>query len=99
MIDVFFRSAPEKIPFAIDCYQRECRRLFEVLDRRLGESEFLAGDYSIADIANWSWVHIYPWPGVSIEGLDHLQRWLAVPTALHVPNEEELVQAAQKILV
>src|SRR5438477_5106778 len=59
--NVFFRYAPEKIPFAIDRYQRECRRLFEVLNTQLGEHEYLAGDYSIADIANWSWVHTYPW--------------------------------------
>src|SRR6187399_445178 len=59
--NVFFRYAPAKIPYAIDRYQRECRRLFEVLDARLATAEYLAGDYSIADIANWSWVHIYPW--------------------------------------
>ena len=54
--NVFFRYAPEKIPYAIDRYQNECRRLFEVLDTRLAEREYLAGDYSIADIANWTWV-------------------------------------------
>jgi glutathione S-transferase/GST-like protein len=75
--NVFFRYAPEKIQFAIDRYQRESRRLFEVLNARLATHEFLAGDYSIADIANWSWVHTYPWSGVEVEGLDHLQRWLA----------------------
>jgi glutathione S-transferase/GST-like protein len=75
--NVFFRYAPEKIQFAIDRYQRESRRLFEVLNARLAANEFLAGDYSIADIANWSWVHTYPWSGVEVEGLDHLQRWLA----------------------
>src|SRR5215471_15851960 len=51
--NVFFRYAPEKIPFAIDRYHRECRRLFEVLNTRLAEHEYLAGEYSIADIANW----------------------------------------------
>jgi glutathione S-transferase len=74
--NVFFRYAPEKLPYAIDRYQRECRRLFEVLDGQLADHEYLAGDYSIADIANWSWVHSYRWSGVSIEGLDHLARWL-----------------------
>src|SRR5690349_5065138 len=64
--NVFFRYAPEKIPYAIERYQREVRRLFEVLDTRLGEAEYLAGDYSIADIANWSWVHGYKWSGVGI---------------------------------
>ncbi len=74
--NVFFRYFPEKIPAAIDRYQHECRRLFEVLDRRLAEVEWLAGAYSIADIANWCWVRTYAWSGVSIDGLDHLQGWL-----------------------
>jgi len=74
--NVFFRYFPEKIQPAIDRYQNECRRLFEVLNGRLGESEYLAGEYSIADIANWSWVRTYKWSGVSIDGLEHLQRWL-----------------------
>ncbi len=76
--NVFYRYFPEKIQPAIDRYQNECRRLFEVLDRRLGESEWLADDYSIADIANWCWVRTYKWSGVSRDGLDHLDRWLAV---------------------
>ncbi len=51
-------------------------RLFEVLDRRLGESEWLADEYSIADIANWCWVRTYRWSGVSVDGLTNLRRWL-----------------------
>ena len=74
--NVFFRYFPEKIQPAIDRYQNESRRLFEVLDRRLGESEWLADDYSIADIANWCWVRTYKWSGVSRDGLPHLDRWL-----------------------
>jgi len=74
--NVFFRYFPEKIQPAIDRYQNESRRLFEVLDRRLGESEWLAGDYSIADIANWCWVRTYKWSGVNADGLPHLRRWL-----------------------
>ena len=73
--NVFFRYFPEKIQPAIDRYQNECRRLFEVLDRRLGESEWLADDFSIADIANWCWVRTYKWSGVNVEGLPHLKRW------------------------
>src|SRR5690554_1432392 len=79
--NVFFRYFPEKIQPAIDRYQNECRRLFEVLNTRLGESEYLAGDYSIADIANWAWVRTYKWSGVSIDGLEHLQRWMAALAA------------------
>jgi GST-like protein len=74
--NVFYRYAPEKIPYAIDRYQRESRRLLEVLDTRLAKSEYLAGDYSIADIATWPWVRTYKWSGVSIDGLPHLERWL-----------------------
>lgn len=73
--NVFFRYFPEKIQPAIDRYQNECRRLFEVLDTRLGQAEFLAGEYSIADIANWAWVRTHKWSGVSIEGLENLRRW------------------------
>jgi GST-like protein len=75
--NVFFRYFPEKIQPAIDRYQNECRRLFEVLDTRLADRQWLADEYSIADIANWCWVRTYKWSGVSVDGLDHLQRWLA----------------------
>jgi glutathione S-transferase len=74
--NVFFRYFPEKIPAAISRYQNESRRLFEVLDRRLGESEWLAPEYSIADIANWCWVRTYKWSGVSVDELPNLRRWL-----------------------
>jgi len=74
--NVFYRYFPEKVQSAIDRYQNESRRLFEVLDGRLKDHEWLAGDYSIADIANWSWVRTHKWSGVSVEGLDHLQRWM-----------------------
>lgn len=74
--NVFFRYFPEKIQPVIDRYQNESRRLFTVLDRRLGESEWLADDFSIADIANWCWVRTYKWSGVPVEGLANLRRWL-----------------------
>lgn len=74
--NVFFRYFPTKLQPAIDRYQNECRRLFEVLDTRLSENEWLADDYSIADIANWCWVRTYKWSGVSVEELDSLQRWM-----------------------
>jgi len=112
--NVFFRYAPEKIPFAIDRYQRECRRLFEVLDRRLADHEYLAGDYSIADIATWSWAHTHGWSGVDVGGLDHLQRWLAAiearpavargravpqPLELSAVTAEQFAEGARKLLV
>ncbi len=75
--NVFFRYMPEKIQVAIDRYQGETRRLLTVLDTRLKDHEYLAGDYSIADIANFAWARIHGWAGVAIDGLPSLQRWLA----------------------
>ena len=74
--NVFFRYFPEKIQPAIDRYQNEGRRLFEVLDTHLAKQDWLAKDYSIADIANWCWVRTYKWSGISIEGLNNLERWM-----------------------
>ena len=76
--NVFFRYFPEKLQPAIDRYQNEGRRLFEVLDARLADNEYLAGDYSIADMANWAWVRTHNWSGISIEGLVNLSRWMGV---------------------
>ena len=74
--NVFFRYLPEKIPLAIDRYQGEVKRLFRVLDGRLAQHEYLAGDYSIADIANWAWVRTWKWSGVPIDDLPNLSRWV-----------------------
>ena len=75
--NVFYRYWPgEKIQPAIDRYQNEGRRLFEVMETRLRDNEYLADDFSIADIANWCWVRIYKWSGINIDGLDGLQRWM-----------------------
>ena len=76
--NVFFRYFPEKIQPAIDRYQGESKRLFRVLDGHLKDHEYLAGDYSIADIANWAWVRTHRWSGVEVDDLPHLQRWLAL---------------------
>ena len=72
----FLRTAPEPIPYAIKRYQDETLRLYRILDARLADHEYLAGDYSIADIAAWPWVRIHPFAGVEVDGLPHLQRWL-----------------------
>ena len=110
--NVFYRYAPEKIPYAIERYQREVRRLFEVLNTRLADNEYLAGEYSIADIASWSWVQGYEWSGASIDGLDHLKRWLeairarpAVQRGRAVPPPSDLgsgdaktIEGARKML-
>jgi glutathione S-transferase len=101
--NVFYRYAPERIPYAIDRYQREVRRLFEVLETRLIDHEFLAGDYSLADIANWSWVRGYKWSGVTLDGLPNLERWLeaigerpAVKRGVDVPEPVDLDEMLRK---
>ncbi len=105
--NVFYRYFPEKIPAAIERYQNESRRLFEVLERRLSESEWLADDFSIADIANWCWVRTHKWSGVTTEGLPNLQRWLdvmrerpacrrGVEVPFRLPNMEKDEEAAKE---
>lgn len=98
--NVFYRYFPEKIPAAIDRYQKETRRLYEVLNTRLAEVEYLAGSYSIADIATYPWVALYDWAGVSIEGLPHLARWLqqvgerpAVQKGIELPPSRPVEQS------
>jgi glutathione S-transferase len=100
--NVFFRYFPEKIPAAISRYQNETRRLYTVLDGQLAKHEWLAGDYSLADIANYSWVRIHGWAGVEIDGLDHLKRWMdavaarpAVQRGLAVPQPVDFEAAAR----
>jgi len=75
--NVFNRYFPEKIPSVIARYQTETMRLFGVMDRRLADHEFLAGAYSIADIACWPWVMQYDWAGLDISEFSHLTRGLA----------------------
>ena len=105
--NVFYRYFPEKIQPAIDRYQNESRRLFEVLDNRLAQSQWLAGDFSIADIANWCWVRTYKWSGVECDDLVHLKRWRdemrarpACETGVNIPtkveNLEKNPEAAKK---
>lgn len=72
----FQRHAPEKVPYAIDRYTREVTRLFRVMDRRLGEVEYLAGDYSIADMAAYPWVVPFDGFGLRLDEFLNLERWL-----------------------
>ncbi|HEX3486526.1 MAG TPA: glutathione binding-like protein, partial [Micropepsaceae bacterium] len=65
----------EKIPYAIDRYVKETNRLYGVLDRRLADRAFIAGDYSIADIAAYPWIVPYRRQGQSLEDFPHLKRW------------------------
>lgn len=72
----FRRFAKEQIPYAIDRYTNETRRLYGVIDRRLGESRWLAGDdYSIADIATYPWIMRHEWQGVDLAEFPNVARW------------------------
>jgi len=74
--NVYFRYSEEKLQSVIDRYQNESKRLLAVLDGRLAGNEYLAGNFSIADIANWSWARTHKWSGLDVSDLPHLQRWL-----------------------
>ncbi|HRW28864.1 MAG: glutathione S-transferase N-terminal domain-containing protein [Alphaproteobacteria bacterium] len=94
--NVFYRYFPEKYQPAIDRYQNESRRLFEVIDTHLKDRKWLGDDYSIADIANWCWIRSYEWGGMSVDGLDNLKRWMdeinarpACQRGVNIPPEEE----------
>jgi GST-like protein len=104
----FVRYFPEEVPQAISRYCNESRRLYEVLDRQLAVSDYLTGEYSIADIANYSWVRSYYWARVDIEGLDNLQSWMqrmadkpGIQRGCEVPqgakNAEELKKGGSSI--
>ena len=73
---VFERYFPESIPAARKRYHNETRRLYEVLDVRLSHSDWLAKDFSIADIANRSWIRSHKWARISTDGLENLERWM-----------------------
>ena len=107
--NVFFRAMEDKIQPAIDRYQHETRRLFEVLDAQLQRQQWLGPDYSIADIANWCWVRLYFWSGVPLEDLPGLYRWkqqmdarpacqrgVEVPHALELPTDPHGVERVSK---
>ncbi len=107
--NVFFRYWDKKIPEVIDRYHKETKRLYGVLETRLEGREWLCDDYTIADMANFTWVHIHSWAGVSIDDLPNVKAWVArmrarpaVQKGLDVPGKvdpEAIVKAAQKIVV
>ena len=72
----FERYFPENVPAAKKRYHNETRRLYEVLNSHLQDKDWLAGQYSIADIANWSWLRSHKWARVPTDGLEHLERWM-----------------------
>jgi len=72
----FASYATEKLPYAIDRYRNEVNRLYGVLDRRLADRPYLAGDYSIADMASYPWIVPHERQGQKIADFPHLKRWL-----------------------
>ena len=93
--NVFFRYFPEKLQGAIDRYQHETRRLYEVLDRRLGEAEYLAGDYSIADIACWPWINTHERHRIDLAAYPAVNNWFErIRTR---PATERAMQKIQQI--
>jgi GSH-dependent disulfide-bond oxidoreductase len=107
--NVFFRYFPEKIPAAIDRYQNETKRLYGVMDTRLAASEYLADEFSIADIAVWPWVAQHDWSGVDLAPFTHLKRWYdalgarpAFQRGMEVPEgtrtAQSVIEAARTML-
>jgi glutathione S-transferase len=73
---IFVRYFPEDVPAARERYITETRRLYGVLNDRLEGREWIVETFSIADIANWSWIRSHRWARVHVDGLDHLIRWM-----------------------
>lgn len=109
--NVFYRYTDEKIQYAIDRYQKETRRLYEVLNTRLKDNEYLAGqEYSIADISTYPWIHVHEWAGIELHDLDHLIRWKeavgerpAVKRGMDVPRppvmDEKAAERGAQLLI
>jgi GST-like protein len=88
----FLRAAKEQVPYAIERYLKETRRLYGVLNERLKGHEYLAKDYSIADIATYPWVARYEWHKTDLNDFPHVKRWFdamsarpAVQKGMNVP--------------
>ena len=103
--------APEKVPYAIERYTREIDRLYGVLDRRLADRPYIAGDYSIADIACYPWIVPHAAHGQNLDDFPHLKRWFEAikerPATIRAydgardvysPSEQPLSDDARRIL-
>ena len=107
---VHFRHfAPEKVPYAIDRYTRETARLYGVLDKRLADREFIAGTYSIADIASYPWIVPHERQGQNLDDFPHLKRWFeairtrpavvrAYEKAKEINTDSTMTEEAKRIL-
>jgi GSH-dependent disulfide-bond oxidoreductase len=105
----FARYAAEKIPYAIERYVKETNRLYGVLNRHLADRPFIAGDYSIADIACYPWIVPYERQGQRLEDFPHLERWFhavhdrpatlrAYARAASVNTDNTMSEQARRIL-
>ena len=90
----FLRSAPEPVPYAIERYTKETRRLYNVLDGHLAQHEYLADEYTIADIATYPWVARHEWHKVDLAEFPFVKRWYdaigarpAVQAGMQVPQK------------
>ncbi len=89
----FLRAAPEPVPYGIERYTKETRRLYGVMDKRLGAVAYLAGEYSIADVATFPWVARHEWHKVALADFPNVARWYdaigarpAVARGMRVPG-------------
>ncbi len=105
----FARYASEKIPYAIERYVKETNRLYGVLNKQLTDRAFIAGDYSIADIAAYPWIVPYEAQGQKLEDFPHLQRWFqtihdrpatvrAYEKAATINTDNTMTEEAKRIL-
>jgi GST-like protein len=101
--------APEKLPYAIDRYVNETNRLYGVLNKRLADRPFVAGEYSIADMASYPWVVPYERQGQNLDDFPHLKRWFneigarpatlrAYELAKSISTQSVMTEEAKKIL-
>jgi GSH-dependent disulfide-bond oxidoreductase len=94
----FSRYNPGKAPYAEERYLKEAHRLYGVLDKRLGESEYLAGEYSIADIATFPWIARHEWQTIDLNRYPNVKRWYvaiasrdAVQRGYNVPPSDQVI--------
>lgn len=88
--------APEQIPYAVDRFTNETNRLYGVLNRRLADRDFIAGEYSIADMATYPWAKLWERQGQDIAAFPHMQRWLDANAARPAVQRGIAVNAADR---
>jgi len=93
----FLNKTPEKIPYAIERYVTEAKRITMVMEKRLGEVEYLAGDYSIADIASYVWLRNPKNEGITLDDYPNVKRWFyAIDARPAVQRAHKAVEDAAK---